>query len=1015
MAVPYVRPARLAAMLSGLAVAAVAVLCFAPPATAAATATATAASSGGGLAITVRADDPLTPAVVLTNQGGTACQVVTSPLGTVGVTALTQSGTPVTPISTDPSFPDGLDVYLAAQLRTLDPGQSVTVPLSMAGLGSTGHALQTITWSSLGSLGALYPIRSGTPIQLSVSYAPPLLAVTGGAPLCAAAASAPAAAEPASRSTTLPIAIGAAALVLLITVILVLLLARSRRRTARVAAGTVAILLAALAMQVGASRPAAATISVDPSLSGAYGPCGSTLTGPGGDPAGILPSLNNPSANVRIVPANGDQTHEISVAGQIIIFWNQNDRHAYTGGGNADPCTSLYHEMNHASDDLHGGQDHSECVTSAGPSGLPVNEVNATRAQNKLRVTLGLPPRKTYGDTPLPAGPCLPKDQQPKPKPNCTGKGCGDSNGDPHLTTFDGLRYDFQAAGEFIAARDSADPAGFQIQLRQQPIPGSLTVSVNTGIALSVAGDRVEVALQRPGMSLLVNGSPATVTAKTLPHHGTIAIDDTGTLTVSWPDGSRAMIRAIGIWGLHLTTQPAPARAGTLTGLLGDFNGSHGNDLRTPAGTTLAQPPTFAALYPGFADAWRINQATSLFTYEAGTSTATYTDRSFPHRPAAVANAPQAAAAAALCRRLGITDPQTLADCTLDVALTGQADFALAALATQRALASPTSPGPTTSGTLASGTLEATMRIATADSTDKLTFSGTAGQRVFVDILRSTLPDQCGLIYLAEPDGTTIASSCATKGTGYLDGTLLPVTGKYTLILRPDTGAGEVHLRLIFSTDPHRTLTANGSPVPITIGTPGQVASLTFTGTAGQRVFVEAGDSTLPAQCGVPSLRAPDGTAIAEGCLRGAAGNVDGTLLKVTGQYTVLVDPAERQTGELTLRLITSQDRHASTTIGGAPVTATIDTPGQEAFVTFTGTAGQNVSVAVSSTTLPAACGVPELLAPDGSTLASGCVGSGGGGDGIDLVTLPVDGTFTVLIDPADDLIGQLTFTVRRS
>lgn len=43
----------------------------------------------------------------------------------------------------------------------------------------------------------------------------------------------------------------------------------------------------------------------------------------------------------------------------------------------------------------------------------------------------------------------------------------GFNDGDPHLTTVDGIHYDFQAAGEFVSLRD-AD--GLEIQTRQAPI-----------------------------------------------------------------------------------------------------------------------------------------------------------------------------------------------------------------------------------------------------------------------------------------------------------------------------------------------------------------------------------------------------------------------------------------------------------------------------------------------------------------------------------------------------------------
>src|SRR5262249_7813779 len=134
----------------------------------------------------------------------------------------------------------------------------------------------------------------------------------------------------------------------------------------------------------------------------------------------------------------------------------------------------------------------------------------------------------------------------------------GDSNGDPHLLTFDGQRYDLQAVGEFVAAR--AAGTGFQVQVRQQPFPGSRLVAVNTAIAMDVAGDRVQVDLSGSTFTIEVGGRPSAAPA-TLPHGGALALSAEAlrpVLTVTWPDGSSAKVTAIGSWGLHLIVAPAP-------------------------------------------------------------------------------------------------------------------------------------------------------------------------------------------------------------------------------------------------------------------------------------------------------------------------------------------------------------------------------------------------------------------------------------------------------------------------
>ncbi|MCP2259242.1 hypothetical protein LX15_002943 [Streptoalloteichus tenebrarius] len=122
----------------------------------------------------------------------------------------------------------------------------------------------------------------------------------------------------------------------------------------------------------------------------------------------------------------------------------------------------------------------------------------------------------------------------------------------------------------------------------------------------------------------------------------------------------------------------AAPRRGAVRGLLGNFNGRPEDDLDIPGSGPLAQPPAFEPLHRAFADAWRVTATSSLFTYEPGTSTETFTDRALPEREVRAEDLPNRASAEALCRRLGITDEVTLDACTLDVGLTGEARFALA-------------------------------------------------------------------------------------------------------------------------------------------------------------------------------------------------------------------------------------------------------------------------------------------------------------------------------------------------
>jgi len=83
-------------------------------------------------------------------------------------------------------------------------------------------------------------------------------------------------------------------------------------------------------------------------------------------------------------------------------------------------------------------------------------------------------------------------------------------------------------------------------------------------------------------------------------------------------------------------------------------------------------------------------------------------------------------------------------------------------------------------------------------------------------------------------------------------------------------------------------------------------------------------------------------------------GFIDTITLPVTGTYSITIDPDTSVTGQMTLTLYdVPANPTASITIGGSPVTVTTTTPGQNAKLTFNGTAGQRVNLQMSGVTLP--------------------------------------------------------------
>jgi hypothetical protein len=283
--------------------------------------------------------------------------------------------------------------------------------------------------------------------------------------------------------------------------------------------------------------------------------------------------------------------------------------------------------------------------------------------------------------------------------------------GDPHLITTNDVHYDFQAAGEFTALRNSS--TGFELQTRQTPVLTSFTpganaytglascVSLNTAAALRVGRHRISY---QPGpgkagtaeqvMQLRVDGKPVVLPANGLNLGGGNRIAKAaagGGLDVRANDGTRVIITPIfwtseSYWYLDVEVLNSPAREGTMGAILGS------NWLPfAPDGSSFGPMPAGLhardlLLNKAFADAWRVKNATSLFDYAPGTSTASFTERSWPppsgsacttirHYPWPGKKAPRPVkpmdpeTAKKLCSR--IQDPAARDDCFFDLTVLG--------------------------------------------------------------------------------------------------------------------------------------------------------------------------------------------------------------------------------------------------------------------------------------------------------------------------------------------------------
>ncbi|WP_435204567.1 VWD domain-containing protein [Micromonospora sp. bgisy143] len=1002
-------------------------------------ASAAAAPDDGGLGLALRpgqadyrAGDQVRLDLTVTNSTGSACALPTTAVGTVQIAGVRRDGRDLTPTLARSFHDDGIAAAATAGLTTVEPGATAIVTLTGVRLG---HAPGDVVLRSVaatgdgGGLDSLWPVGAPGRYEVTAGYVP--LSVTGAVDPCPGAT--------ALRTTTFTVGDGdgggsgrrwlwaaAGALLLVLLLVALVILWRIRRRPT--AAAVVLLLVAVGALVGGGARPARADYSVDPTsgvpikgvdFQAAVDGCLSGFAAPGGDPSGLLPRLKDKkSPKVRIIPTPGgsgafETPDSPDGKGSSTVTWNPTSTDPYDDGVARDPCAALYHELNHADDISRDAVPAGEC----GSTGIPTAEVRATLAENRYRVAKGLPPRTEYKGKPLPKSldECKKKPPKKTPPPKgpvklCEdGADCGGSNGDPHLVTFDRVAYDFQAVGEFtLVAATGGEP--LEVQVRQSPMAGSRSASVNSAVAFRIGAHRVALTLTEGTTRVHVDGTPVAAPPERTDLAGgnlTRRPSDTGETDgydVTWPDGSAAAVDQIGRYGYRVLVRLADGRAGKVRGLLGDFDGDPADDIAPAGGAALAQPVPFAALYPAYADSWRIAPDRSLFSYGDGEDTGSFTDRTFPEREVTVADLDpaQRAAAERICRWAGVTTAGPLADCVFDVAVSGRGEFAVAGATTER-IAPPTGASITA------------VPFATASLTpggEPLTFSGRAGDSVFVDVTAPGMADRCSPYVLVDPDGRDIASGCVIKGVGYVDRVDLTVAGTYALRVTAAPGdTGRAAVRVYAARDSGGALQPNGPTVTASIEQPGARARYRFTGRQGERVYVEVPESTLTDQCSPLELRDAEGQLVRSGCVINGVGEVDGTLLPADGTYTVVVDPVERGTGTATLRLVVGRDRDATIALGGPPIVADVDRPGAVTGYRFTATAGTPVTVTATAATLPDQCGVLVLRAPDGSTLATGCVINGTGG--ITATTLPAAGEYTLLVDPSGPATGRVTLAVR--
>ncbi|MEA5542097.1 VWD domain-containing protein [Limnoraphis robusta Tam1] len=269
------------------------------------------------------------------------------------------------------------------------------------------------------------------------------------------------------------------------------------------------------------------------------------------------------------------------------------------------------------------GQDTAEII-------VPIIGDTAVESTETFTLTLKDPSGKLFAecegvDSVTASGIITDDDDEPKPpEPN---KNPREFN-DPRYITIDGKSLDFQAAGEFTVLESLNDD--YKIQIRQQPVGNDPlnNASDATAVATILGGKRV--GLYKDGQQLLIDGVPTTIPDNEYIFVGEGRIYREGNeYSFVYPKGDQ-LIATMTENRINVSLFLSPERRDTVRGIFGTYNDNPDDDILKRDGTVLTEPISVEQLYGEYADSWRVSQTESLFDYQPGEDTNTFTISNYP-------------------------------------------------------------------------------------------------------------------------------------------------------------------------------------------------------------------------------------------------------------------------------------------------------------------------------------------------------------------------------------------------
>jgi YD repeat-containing protein len=214
-------------------------------------------------------------------------------------------------------------------------------------------------------------------------------------------------------------------------------------------------------------------------------------------------------------------------------------------------------------------------------------------------------------------------------------------------------------------------------------------------------------------------------------------------------------------------------------------------------------------------------------------------------------------------------------------------------------------------GTITAGGSPVTVTTTSPGQNGLYTFTGTTSERVSLSIQSVSYSSSyfyypSATVSIVEPNGTTTLASTSVYPpyNFFIDVQTLPSAGTYTVMVAPGPYTGSATLTLYnVPADASGTIAIGGSAVTETTTTPGQNAQLTFSGTSGQSITLTCSSVTY-SNYTLVTLYNPDGTTLTTGYAYPWGNTIfGGVSLGQTGTYKIYINPAQADTGQMTLQL----------------------------------------------------------------------------------------------------------------